>query len=175
MELSKTNRALIEAYNKGYRITEKGDVLGVRGRKLSPRIQYGYKKFCTRLESGERYIVNYHRLQAYQKFGDKMFEEGIVVRHLDGNSSNNSWYNIAIGTESDNSMDKDPKVRKKVATNASRKMQDNTRSYEERCLIYEDLKNGIPYTEIMIKHGISSKGTLSFMKNKSEEYKDYIK
>ena len=53
-------------------------------------------------------------------------------------------------------------------------MQDNIRSYEERCLIYEDLKNGIPYTEIMNKHNISSKGTLSFMKNKSMEYKEYL-
>ena len=175
MKLSKTNRALIEAYNKGYRITKKGDVIGLRGRKLSPRIRYGYKQFCTRFESGERYIVNYHRLQAYQKFGDKMFREGIVVRHLDGSSLNNSWDNIAIGTESDNSMDKDPQVRKKVATIASRKMQNNIRSYEERCLIYEDLKNGIPYSEITNKHNISSKGTLSFMKNKSEEYKEYIK
>ena len=52
-------------------------------------------------------------------------------------------------------------------------MQDNTRSYEERCKIYDDLKSGKTYSEIMEKHNISSKGTLSFMKNKSIEYKEY--
>ena len=150
MELSKTNQALIEAYDKGYRITEKGDVIGARGGKLSPRIQYGYKKFCTRLESGERYIVNYHRLQAYQKFGDKIFEEGIVVRHLDGNPLNNSCDNIAIGTSSDNQMDRSSECRLKSAMVATRKMQDNVRTYEDRCKIYEDLKNGVPYSKIMV-------------------------
>ena len=47
-------------------------------------------------------------------------------------------------------------------------------NYVERCLIYEDLKNNLPYSEIMKKHNVSSKGTLSFMKNKSKEYKEYI-
>ena len=166
--------ALIESYNKGYRITNEGEVLGLKRKELSPRIHYGYKKFCTRLKSGERYIVNYHRLQAYQKFGDKIFEEGIVVRHLDGNSLNNSWDNIGIGTNSDNQMDRSLQCRKNVATIATRKMQDNIRSYEDRCKIYEDLKNGMSYNEIMKKHNISSKGTLSFMKNKSLEYKEYL-
>lgn len=175
MKLSKTNKVLIEAYNKGYRITEEGEVMGLKNKILSPRIQNGYKNFCTRTKSGERYIVKYHRLQAYQKFGNKIFEENIVVRHLDSNSLNNSYKNIAIGTESDNSMDKDPKVRKEVAIKATRQMQDNTRSYEERCKIYEDLKNNVSYKQIIEKHNISSKGTLSFMKNKSLEYKEYIK
>ena len=174
MGVSKTNMALIESYNKGYRITNEGEVLGLKHKELSPRIQYGYKKFCTRLKSGERYIVNYHRLQAYQKFGDKIFEEGIVVRHLDGNPLNNSWDNIGIGTNSDNQMDRSLQCRKNAATIATRKMQDNIRSYEDRCKIYEDLKNGMSYNEIMKKHNISSKGTLSFMKNKSLEYKEYL-
>ena len=103
-----------------------------------------------------------------------IFEKGIVARHLDGNSLNNSWNNIRIGTPSDNQMDRDESCRKNSATIASRKMQNNIRSYEERCLIYEDLKNGISYSEIMNKHNISSKGTLSFMKNKSLEYKEYM-
>lgn len=115
-----------------------------------------------------------HRLQAYQKFGDKIFENKIVVRHLNGNYLDNSWDNILIGTFSDNKMDIPKENRIKSATTASRKMQDNIRTYDERCLIYEDLKNNIPYKEVMLKHNISSKGTLSFMKNKSIEYKEYL-
>ena len=175
MKLSKTNKVLVEAYNKGYTITKEGEVIGLKNKKLSAKIQNGYKRFCTRLSSGERYIVSHHRLQAYQKFGDKIFETGIVVRHLDGDSLNNSWDNIEIGTTSENQMDKSKVVRVNSATKASRKMQDNTRSFKDRCEIYEDLRRGMSYSEIMKKHGISSKGTISFMRNKSEEYKEYIK
>ena len=109
-----------------------------------------------------------------QKFGDKIFEEGIVVRHLNGDSLDNSWENISIGTNSDNCLDKHPVVRKEVAINAARVMQNNIRTYEDRCKIYEDLKNKVSYKDIMKNHNISSKGTLSFMKNKSLEYKEYL-
>lgn len=39
-----------------------------------------------------------HRLQAYQKFGDKIYEDGIVVRYLNGDRYDNSYDNIGIGT-----------------------------------------------------------------------------
>ena len=53
------------------------------------------------------------------------------------------------------------------------KLNENIKECSEKG--YEVLENGISYSEIMNKHNISSKGTLSFMKNKSEEYKEYIK
>ena len=174
MSLSKTNKALLEAYNKGYRVNKNGNVIGLKGIEISPKIKNGYKKFCTRLESGGRYIVNYHRLQAYQKFGDKIFEEGIVVRHLNGNSLDNSLDNIAIGTQSDNMFDRSKESLKEHSLIATRKRQDKFRTYKERCLIYEDLRNNIPYSEIMKTYNIPSKGTLSYMKNKSLEYKEYM-
>ena len=31
-----------------------------------------------------------HRLQAYQKYNNEIYNKGIVVRHLDGNKLNNS-------------------------------------------------------------------------------------
>jgi hypothetical protein len=46
-----------------------------------------------------------HRLQAYQKFGDTIFDKNVVVRHLDGNPQNNSYENIGIGTQSENMYD----------------------------------------------------------------------
>ena len=87
---------------------------------------------------------------------------------------NNSWDNIEIGNQSDNMLDIPKEIRIKSATVASRKMQDNSRSFEERWKIYEDLNLGLTYSEIMKKHNISSKGALSFMKNKSKEYKEYL-
>jgi hypothetical protein len=36
------------------------------------------------------------------KYGDLLYEEGTVVRHLNGDPGSNAWDNIAIGTMSDN-------------------------------------------------------------------------
>jgi hypothetical protein len=180
MNNSIQNNLTIHAFEVGYRITDNGEVVNPQGKIIKSFLNginsVKYLVFSIRDLSKWKYAkkVRVHKLQAYQKFGEKMFEKEMMVRHLDGNSMNNCWDNIAIGTNSDNMMDRSPECRKNSATLASRKMQDNTRSYEERCNIYEDLKNGVPYSEIMKKHNVSSKGTLSFMKNKSEEYKNYI-
>ena len=174
--LSKNNIYVMETFENGYDINVKGELVRKNGSVKSIfRIDNtGYYNVTLRLPTHYRARVRIHKLQAYKKFGKKIFEKGIVVRHLNGNSLDNSWDNIEIGTMYDNNLDKCPELRKSVATIASRKMQDNTRTYEERCLIYEDLKNNLPYSEIMKKHNVSSKGTLSFMKNKSLEYKEYI-
>ena len=180
MNNSIQNYLTIHAFEMGYRITEKGEVVNPQGNIIKSFLNginsTKYLVFSIRDLIKWKYAkkVKVHKLQAYQKFGEKMFEKGIMVRHLDGDSLNNYNDNIAIGTNSDNQMDRSYECRKESATIASIKMQDNTRSFNERCEIYEDLKNGIPYSEIMLKHDISSKGTLSFMKNKSKEYKNYI-
>ena len=173
---SLNNKFTIEAYEKGYRIDKSGNIISpfkgiIKGRKFNNgRIAFGFRTDSYKYPKA----VYVHKLQAYQKFGDDMFKTGIIIRHLDGNELNNSWDNIYIGTQSDNMMDRSQECRQKSATLATRKMQDNNRTYEQRCLIYEDLKNNIPYSEIMLKHDISSKGTLSFMKNKSLEYQEYL-
>lgn len=168
-------KVLEEFFERGYYISKEGKIYNDHDAELKGWLDGGYLRIGLRIKDYNiPKSVKVHKLQAYQKYGNKIFEKGIVVRHLDGNPLNNSWDNIAIGTPSDNQRDRSKECRKNSATIASRKMQDNSRSYGERCLIYEDLKNGIPYTEIMNKHNISSKGTLSFMKNKSIEYKEYL-
>ena len=177
MKNSISNSLLLTIYEKGYRMDKEGNVYNHKFVKLNPYLvkNSNYLKITvwdkSRWDKPKR--INVHRLQAYQKFGDKIFEEGIVVRHLDGNPLNNSWENIEIGTSSDNQMDRNPECRKKHATNASRKMQDSVRSYEERCKIYEKLKNGISYRTIEKENNIR-RSALSFMKNKSIEYKEYL-
>lgn len=175
-KLSKNNKYVVESFETGYDITKEGFIVRKNNslKKNFRKDRFGYYIITFRLHSNPKAQIRIHKLQAYKKFGEKMFESGIVVRHLNGNSLDNSWDNIEIGTASDNMMDIPKEVRMKTATTASRKMQNNIRTYEERCLIYEDLKNGLSYKEIMLKHNVSSKGTLSFMKNKSIEYKEYI-
>ena len=172
--MSKQSELTKISFTKGYRVSTEGYVVSPKGKIINTSIStQGYSSFNIRHKNlVTRSFV--HRLQAYQKFGDKIFKSGIVVRHLNGNSLDNSWENIVIGTQSDNIKDICPSIRKSKAIKASRKMQDTARSFEERCKIYEDLKNKVPYSEIMKRHNVSSKGTLSFMKNKSEEYKEYI-
>ena len=172
--MSKLNENIKECSEKGYEVLENGEVKG-KIKILSLRIdKKGYKSFTFRNKNGAREVVLVHRLQAYKKFGDKIFEKGIVVRHLNGNSLDNSWDNIAIGTQSDNMFDRSKESLKEHSLIATRKRQDKFRTYKERCLIYEDLRNNIPYSEIMKTYNIPSKGTLSYMKNKSLEYKEYM-
>lgn len=175
-ELSKNNIYIVESFEQGYDINKEGHLVRKDSSVLEKFRKHstGYCIITFRLPSNKKANVKIHKLQAYKKYGDKIFEEGIVVRHRNGNKEDNSWDNILIGTASDNQMDIPEEIRIKSATKVAIKHQENIRSYEERCLIYEDLKNGIPYSQIISKYKVS-KGTLSFMKNKSIEYKEYLK
>lgn len=174
--LSKKNIYVVETFKEGYDINKKGELIRKDGSiKKDFRIdKNGYCSVTLRLPSCERADIRVHKLQAYKKYGNLLFKKGLMVRHLNGNQLDNSWDNILIGNNSDNQMDIPEETRIKSATIASRKMQENIRTYEERFLIYEDLKNNISYNEILKKYNLSSKGTLSYMKNKSKEYKEYI-
>lgn len=105
-----------------------------------------------------------HRLQAFQKYGDAIFGEGIVVRHLDGNRFNNSSENILIGTARDNIMDMPAETRKRKARIAAN--HNPSKHPEEIVLeIKKDRAAGMTYRQLMRKYGIRSKGTISYMCN----------
>lgn len=156
---------IIEFFNKGYRITLEGEIFNKSNNKMngfvnkqSSRRNYKTRVFGMKFNK-ESYPMPYHKLQAYIKFGDKIFEKEIEVRHLDGNSLNNSFSNIGIGTHSENMMDINSNIRKSKASKASLK-------YNHQQILC-DRNSGMSYQDIMIKHNISSKGTLSFIINKS--------
>ena len=148
------------AYKKGYRVLMDGTPISKRN-QLSGSNCNGYIRLGIRIEGKKDYVM-VHRLQAYQKYGDKMFEKGIVVRHLNGNPKDNSWDNIAIGTASQNMMDIPAHIRMAKslhATSFHRKHDKETiRKYYE--------SNGLSYKKTMEKFNISSKGTLWFILNK---------
>lgn len=164
METTKGNRAILNAASKGYTIDDNGQVWyknkKVNGDEVSAR-GYHFKRFGVRLDDGEKYAVKHHRFQAYRLYGNTMFISGIQVRHLDGNSLNNTKSNILIGTQSKNMMDiskRERIIRGKHA--ASFLIKHDAKS------IKKDHKDGYSYVDLMVKYDISSKGTVSYIINK---------
>lgn len=144
------------AYNMGYRITEDGKVIGVTGKErklqLSPN---GYLRFSYRKD---RAAIRAHRLQAYQKFGDKIYDAGMVVRHLDGNPKNNSYSNIEIGTQHQNQMDRPADVRQTHARYAASFLRSLTT--DQVINIRKAYAAGIPGVALAAKYSVQ-KSTIS--------------
>jgi len=98
------------AYERGYRVTKDGDLLNPKGKKIGSISTRGYEGTGIWIDKKQQKLYT-HRLQSYQKYGNKLYEDGIVVRHLNGNSLDNSFNNIAIGTYRDNTMDIPKEIR----------------------------------------------------------------
>ena len=158
---------MVYASKKGYTVNKVGEVFYKTKKRSLVFDTKGYLSFTISIKiKGIRYCrrVWVHKLQAYQKYGRKMFREGFQVRHLDGDCKNNDWNNILIGSASQNQMDKPAEKRRMLAIRASYK---NRRfSDEEVKSINEDRKNGMPYGQILKKYK-TSKGTLSYLFNKA--------
>ena len=104
------NEAIRGAFNKGYRVSECGTKVQYRDRerKLQTVVTLGkpYHRFTVNHE-GRTTNILVHRLQAYQKYKTKVFHPGIVVRHKNDNSRDNSKTNILIGTQKENAKDRE--------------------------------------------------------------------
>ena len=124
MRLSKIQEAAVRAHRKGYRVVGNEVISPYSGkaRKLIKHMvtdNYFFLQFTVGGSSNGRTYTRVHLLAAYQKYGLDAFKPEIVVRHLDGDPSNNTESNIAIGTRSDNMMDRDPKEREAHSIKAS--------------------------------------------------------
>ena len=151
----------LEAFTRGYRMSEHGSIINPSGHIISGSINScGYVQFNIRRQ-GKILRCSAHRLQAYQKYGDDLYANGIEVRHKNSIRIDNSNINILIGTHSQNMLDKPKDVRlnaAKIATSFARKHDKNLIR-----LFYDETKS---YKKTMLKFGISSKGTLHFIINK---------
>ena len=163
--MKKTNmgvKLLIGSSERGYYINKNGDVFFKNKRRKVNYDAHGYARFGVKDERGKVISVMVHRLQAYQKYGDRIFEKGIQVRHLDNDCKNNNWDNIGIGTQSENMMDIPPEKRKERGVHAA--------SYNikhDAVKIKNDYSTGeFSYRDLMKKYDISSKGTMSHIINK---------
>ena len=167
MKIKEFNRHEILLFDKGYRVNDLGEVINPKGDKVMCSIhKKGYRCIGHRI-NGVTTNIPVHRLQAYIKFGDKIYTKGLLVRHLDGDKLNNSYNNIELGTYSDNRMDMPEEERKRLAQLAadSQKIYDHKDIYELYC------KNP-SYKAIMNHFGIKSKSTLSNILKKMEKSDD---
>jgi hypothetical protein len=157
LKKEKTKNKIVRAYEMGYRVNEEGNVEGLRKNILQCKITNTYYSFTVRI-SNKFKTIYVHRLQAYQKYKNEMFFKGIEVRHKNGNSLDNTPNNILIGTHSDNMMDR---------TKEDRILNASNPTYNHKEIIKDRTENKLTYKELMIKYNISSKGTVSFIINKS--------
>lgn len=167
MKLAKRQQGIVTAHDKGYRVVNGQVISPFSGKplklyfKFDRKSDYEVHRFTVYDPEYGRLAVNAHQLMAFQKYGLKIFEPDIVIRHLDGNSLNNNENNIAIGSRSDNEFDKPKEVRVQAATTASTKIRRFT-DYE-----MEDIRNfhNGSYKDTMRAFDIKSKGTLHYILN----------
>lgn len=119
--MSKSNIRIKSAYEKGYRAKEDGTIYNHKGKKIGFKLD-GRNVFSYCLEDIVS-PVKVSRFIAYQLWGDEVFKEGIVVRHLNDIKDDDRFENLALGTQADNIADKkrNGSVRKKY-TNKEKKM-----------------------------------------------------
>ena len=149
------------AIERGYTITEDGSVFNPKKRKVGAVHKDGYIRINIRVNKKTVYFTA-HRLQAFKKYGNKIFDKSIVTRHLNGNKLDNSFKNIVIGTNSENMMDIPKEIRVKKALHASSFLK----KYKDKEVVdfYNSCKS---YKITMSKFNISSKGTLNYILKKN--------
>lgn len=146
------------AYEKGYRVMDVG-VVSPKGKRRKLRLSRGtkgrvrYLEFNVKDARGKSVPIPVHRLVAFEKFGEASFGKGTLVRHLDQNPLNNSLDNIALGSNSDNMMDRpycDRVAHAKVAASALRKLTPDALAKLRR-----DREGGATYRQLKDKYNIS--------------------
>lgn len=165
--MSKIKETIVTADKRGYTVDTNGIVVGSSGKVLKLQTHHSYLQFNVKMKFDGAYStirVPVHKFVAYLKFGEKIFEEGIVIRHVNGNSMDNSHYNILCGTPGDNNRDKPRHVRlrsAKIASSFVRKFTDEQevgiRSFYNTCRSYKTT---------MDKFGIDNKSTLHYIIHK---------
>lgn len=151
---------------RGYLVTEDGVVYN-RFNKCTKIHKNSTGYFCIRNWINKKPVrVSVHRLQAYQKYGDLLYQKEIMVRHLNGNKEDNSWENIAIGTARDNYYDVPESIRFRILKQRLESARVKNKKYNNKDIIayYNENKS---YIKTMKKFNISSKGTLWFILNKA--------
>jgi len=146
------------AYEMGYRISTDGLTVTWHLKPVKYHLYAGYFRFSFGPKVCRRNI-NLHRLQAFHKYGRAMYASGLVCRHLDGNSQNNHYNNIAIGTQSQNMMDRSPEARLQSAKHAAKHLVKH-----DYAAVYAHFKEH-GFKAAMTHFGISSKGTMSHIIN----------
>ena len=121
--MSKETDLIQRLVKSGWTVNANGTVLKPSGEirkcftKKGQKNRPPYRVFNVK-DDGISRPVHVHRLVAFLKFGAVAFD--VLVRHLNGKSLDNSWSNIAIGSGSDNMMDRPADERKAHALRAAK-------------------------------------------------------
>lgn len=182
-----SRKAIEEAYDRGYRVSEEGVLTSPTGKilKVSNRGKQRYPTFSLNghnLTKSKVWGIPVHHFAAYCFYKEKLFDPKLVVRHLDSNTLNIAKNNIVLGTPKENTQDKSPEVRHKAAkiARASQPYEAINRklSIEQVREIRELYKNRISkipqglMKAIKAKYGVSSVTIHNVINNKT--YKDVI-
>jgi len=95
------------AYRRGYRVTAEGGVVGPKGPRklhLTPTGRTLYYKFTIRYK-GKYVQVRVHQLAGYQVFGAASQRTGVLVCHINNDSTYNRLDNFKLGSTSVNQSD----------------------------------------------------------------------
>lgn len=157
--MNNQQKALLKAYENGYRVVD-GIAYNPNGDPLKGTI---CRDEYIVIAPTKKDKVLVHRLVAYQKYGDIIFDPKVQVKHKDNDRKNNFDSNILIGDQSRNMMDvpKEKRIQRSIkAATKKRKFTD-----KEMILIRKDYELFQSYDKVMEEWGISSKGTLHYMLN----------
>jgi hypothetical protein len=160
---SRNVEALLLAVSRGMKMTPDGQLIGLRGKRVKGSKNHdGYWCGTVRVD-GRPVRVACHHLQAYQKFGEELFNPGVVVRHRFDNKDDNSEDNIILGTQGENMLDVPAEVRlaraKKGAAVVKSFTDDQIRDIRSKAAA------GFSYKKIIEEYGMS-KSTLSYIINR---------
>lgn len=157
-------KGVIEAVKRGYTIDKEGIVRNPSGKiVLGSFDSKGYKKFSirhgVRSENGH-YHVYHHKLQAYSVYGEKAFNDGVIIHHKNRDLFDNSVENLELTTRKKAAMNIPKAERVMYARNASSyaKRKIDAKTWVE---IKKKHKSGIGYKKLSKEYGVSL-STLSY-------------
>lgn len=152
---------------KGYTVTEDGHLMSPKNKIVGthPNKKGLRYEYVSVLYKGKIDKLFAHRLQAFQKYREEIYKEGIVVRHLNGNSLDNTFNNIAIGTIVDNALDIPKEKRKEMSVVANKASMRKIIKYDQNIVdkaVYMR-KQGLSYAKIAKALGISTKAQANYI------------
>ena len=153
--------------SKGYKFDSSNNVLGSRGKILHLSNDRGYPVITINF-NGRIRNIRVHRLKAFFLYGEKIFEQGIDVRHLNGDKMDFSDTNLILGTPSQNSFDRPQKER----IEHSKKAADKQKRFNlnEINIIKQKNSQGITSISLAKEYGVA-KSTMSYILN-NKTYRD---
>ena len=163
--LSNNNEAIKYAVGRGYHFDCQDRLIGPYGKQI--KLAYdknGYPRITVKPKGFKSPIpIRIHRLKAYFLFGDKIFEKGLEVRHLNGNTRDYSDKNIVLGTKTENSFDRPVQERISHALKAAKMTRKLSENDVKEIIMKHHL--GRSLRQLSKEYG-ASKSTMSYVINK---------